>query len=343
LKHGTTVRVHHGTANVAARINLLDVRHLDPGSHAIAQLRLDSPLFAFAGDHFIIRDSTEQNTLAGGIVLDADAERRGLRTAPRRAFLNARAQSPHDLAVLIQSILAREGAVKRAGLLGKSPFSTWEITEALHRAVAEKGALIHGEWAIDNDWWQAMANRAAGAIDAAHQRNPDREGLALIELRTTLEKHLPAPELFELLVAALCGNGFSQIGNSIKRATHRLALPPQLSAAGSKLRAALSAKPFDPPSRKEAAPDAASQQALRFLINSGEAIELSDEVVLLTEQFHRATGIICDHIRTRGAATASELRQTLGTSRRILIPLLERLDRDGVTRREGDKRVLNRN
>jgi selenocysteine-specific elongation factor len=51
---------------------------------------------------------------------------------------------------------------------------------------------------------------------------------------------------------------------------------------------------------------------------------------------------IVDLLTQRGAATASELRQALGTTRRILIPLLERLDREGVTRREGDRRVLRR-
>ena len=45
-------------------------------------------------------------------------------------------------------------------------------------------------------------------------------------------------------------------------------------------------------------------------------------------------------LRKNNSAGASELRQLLGTSRRVIIPFLERLDRDGVTRRIGDKRVL---
>ena len=83
-----------------------------------------------------------------------------------------------------------------------------------------------------------------------------------------------------------------------------------------------------------------AQQALRFLLNSGEAVDLGEDVVLLKDHFDRARDAIMKFIRERGPATTSDLRQMLGTSRRILIPLLERLDRDGVTRREGDKRVL---
>jgi len=106
------------------------------------------------------------------------------------------------------------------------------------------------------------------------------------------------------------------------------------------VRAALAAKPLEPPSRKELTPDALAQQALRFLLQTGEAIELSEEVVSSADGFARAREIVKKFLSEHESATASELRQALGTSRRIVIPLLERLDKDGVTRREGDKRSL---
>jgi selenocysteine-specific elongation factor len=102
----------------------------------------------------------------------------------------------------------------------------------------------------------------------------------------------------------------------------------------------LSLKPLDPPSRKELSADSAGQQALRFLLQTGEAIEISPEVVLLGDGYTRATQMIHKYLAKHGSATVSELRQALGTSRRIVVPLLEKLDREGVTRREGDKRVL---
>jgi selenocysteine-specific elongation factor len=49
---------------------------------------------------------------------------------------------------------------------------------------------------------------------------------------------------------------------------------------------------------------------------------------------------VAEFISKNGPATVSELRQALGSSRRIMVPLLERLDREGVTRRVGDKRCL---
>ena len=88
------------------------------------------------------------------------------------------------------------------------------------------------------------------------------------------------------------------------------------------------------------APDSLAQQALRFLLQTGEAIDLGEDVVLTADSFARATEAVKQFLREHGPATAGELRQALGTNRRIVIPLLERLDKDGVTRREGDRRFL---
>jgi len=63
-------------------------------------------------------------------------------------------------------------------------------------------------------------------------------------------------------------------------------------------------------------------------------------VALMRNSFDRMKSQVIEFISEKGPATVSELRQALGSSRRIMVPLLERLDRDGVTRRVGDKRSL---
>jgi selenocysteine-specific elongation factor len=145
----------------------------------------------------------------------------------------------------------------------------------------------------------------------------------------------------EALLADLCGSGaFVRQGDRVRRSEFRPALPPHLQTAGARIRTALAEKPFDPPSRKQLAPDAVAQQALRFLLQTGLAVELGPEVVLSAAAYQGAVDLIRDHLRRHGQATVSELKPVLGVSRRIMVPLLERLDRDGVTVRQGDVRVL---
>ena len=107
-------------------------------------------------------------------------------------------------------------------------------------------------------------------------------------------------------------------------------LPPELQT-GLRIRGALAAKPFDPPSRKELVQSAEARQALRFLIQTGETVEVSDEIVLMQDAFRQMREAIIVFIRSKGPATVADLRQALGSSRRVVVPLLERLlDRQRV-------------
>ena len=343
LKDGSRVRVHHGSCNVAARVAFYESKDLAAGESALGQLRLEKPSFLFAGDHFIVRDWAEQNTLAGGLVLDPDASRKLFRNKARLRFLNECAQSPDDVLHFVAFQAIHDGWGRKSQLLLKSRFSARAISEAVSRLAVEGKIVCRGDCVFDSSNWQMLRCRAVDAIDRHHRAHPEQVGLSLTDLRRILKSELPVEELLNAFVADLCAGDFVPVGAAIRRATHRPSLPAQLQAAGEKLRSTLAAKPFDPPSRKELAPDPISQQALRFLIATGEAVEINVEVLMAADSVRRATELIRQFIREHGPATVSELRQTLGSSRRVMVPLLERLDRDGVTLRQDDKRTLRRN
>jgi selenocysteine-specific elongation factor len=148
------------------------------------------------------------------------------------------------------------------------------------------------------------------------------------------------PELIEALITDLDANEFVRTRSTIARRSHRAVLPPELRTTAHGILQQLGAKPFDPPSRKQIAPDSRTQQALRFLIERGEVIEIGPDGILSSESFGQMKDRVVAFISKNGAATVSQLRQELQTSRRIIVPFLERLDRDGVTHRSGDQRKL---
>ena len=337
IKDGATVRIHFGSANAEARVVFLDAKNLGAGERALAQLRFEEKVFAFEGDRFIVRDAAEQHTLAGGIVLAVEADRRHFHTAERREFLQARADAPNDARAFVASHLRRFGVGKRTGLLKLSRFSEVAVSAAVDELARNKAAVISGELVADAKWWAGLRERAAAKIDEAHRQRPDQPGVPINDVRAAVDC---SNEVFDALLAELCNRGFAQSGTLISRKSHRLELPPALQKSAEKIRVALNAKPFDPPSAKEFAADNASQQALKFLLQTGEAMEVNKEVVMLTVAFARAREEVRKFLSERGAATAGELRQALGTSRRVIIPLLEYLDKQGVTRRDGDKRTL---
>src|SRR5205814_3181415 len=144
----------------------------------------------------------------------------------------------------------------------------------------------------------------------------------------------------EALIEDMCSNDFVRKESMIARRSHRPALPATLQPAAAKIREALSKKPFDPPARREIESDRNALRVLRFLIEGGEVIEIASDVVLSRENFERMKDAVADFMSKNGPATVSELRRELKSSRRVMVPFLERLDRDGITRRVGHERIL---
>jgi selenocysteine-specific elongation factor len=336
LKNGASVYLHHGTLRVAAKVTLLERRTLEPGQRTIAHLNLASPIFAFVGDRFVVRDASEQHTIAGGVVLDPDGA--NYRDPMQRKLLLMRATAADDVDVCVRSEIALRGFVPRTTLLNKSRFAAGEISEALARLEAGNEILLRAKIAADGEFWKKLLTQAIAVIDETHKQNPERLGLDLNVLRSELR--VEQLDVFEALIAELCAQDFVRKGAAIARTSHHPVLPVKLRAAEGKIREALSQKPFDPPPRRELESDPGARQVLRFLIESGDSIEIAPDVILLRESFERMTSQIADFISRNGPATVSQLRQALGSSRRIMVPLLEKLDRDGVTRRAADKRWL---
>jgi selenocysteine-specific elongation factor len=345
MKDGVRVRVHYGSGNVPAHVALAGAKELPVGERRLAQLRLEAPVFLCAGDHLTIRDWSEQQTLAGAVVLDPDASRRSFRTESRQQWLRRLAESFDTesvamTAAFIAAYVARDRSVRPSRAFLKTRFSQSEIGTAIQQLVREGCVIAVGDMLVEPATWSAALQRSVQLIDEAHREHPERPGLPLTELRSAVTKAFPLDHVFDALVATLSDQGFMRSGAAIHRASHRAALPEPLRAAGETLRRALSAQPLEPPSRKELTPDAASQRALKFLIESGEVVEISADLVLSASAAAQATTQVKAFVTRHGPATVSEIRQVLGTSRRVVVPLLEYLDRTFVTVRRGDRRIL---
>ena len=330
MKSNSLFRVHHGSGNEPARLVLLEGKEVAVGDHALAQFRFEHPVYVLAGDRLVIRDWSETVTLAGGLVIDPQSRRRGFRAEAQRELL-VRCTTSSRPAVWVSAFLKRDGAVKRDELLRQSRFGEPDMESALE---SDEDVLALGDWVVDAERWQQAHDEAATMIDAEHKAHPERPGVALDSLRACIQKILPEGVVVALL-EELCANGFRREGTVMSRASHTLKLPVTMQAGVDKMRGLLQTKPMEPPARK----DLTDTKAVRFMIDTGEAIEISTELVMDAGAFKNAVDQIRGRLQQDGAKT-SELREMLGTNRRVIIPLLEKLDRDRVTVRQGDVRVL---
>jgi selenocysteine-specific elongation factor len=320
---------------VAAKITLLDREALKPGESALAQLRLTSPILAFVGDRFVLRDSSQQATIGGGIVLNIG---QGEMTNEHREFLTRRASAPFDVEVYVESEVTLRGCLREKDLLRQSHFSDREIGAAIVQLRSRGSIVVRDQIVAAPSVWQDFIRKAIELIDHFHATHPEQRGVELADLRASLKAG--SDGVFEGLLADLSQAGFSRERSTIARTTHRPRLPAEIEAAAERIRARLGANRFDPPSRKEVAQDRPHQSALRFLIEQADLIEIGPEIVLPREAAEQMQMVVTGFISKHGSATASQLRQALETSRRVAIPFLEYLDRIGVTQRVGDSRRL---
>lgn len=332
LAHNTIVRIHHGSTAVAARLRLLDSDSIEPGQKAFARLSLDAPLFALAGDRFILRDWPEQHTLAGGVILWP-----GPGGQVNLHLLQARASATQDVRVYVATELAALGFSPRATLLAQSRFSSSQIATAADELLQQnKAVALAGDLIADCVFWKNLLEKIGQLVDAFHRDNPQRTGLPMAELAKLAQSDFPVAQILQ----TAANTGFVISDGLIRRAGHEPTLPPRLAPAARRILATLRARPLDPPAKKELAPDDLSIQALKFLAATGQVVEISLELVLAGEARQQAQEIIQNFIQQHGPATVSQLKTALGSSRRVMVPLLEYFDRMGLTRRNGDLRSL---
>lgn len=335
VRHGHIVWFHHGSASVRARLYLAEDRTLAPGAAGLAELRFASPAAVLAGDRFVLRDASRRLTLAGGTVLEPAARARAWRNPRALASLHTRATHPLNHSVWVADLLDRDGFLHPDGLLLRSHFRPADITAALR----DLPAVAKGSWLFSPSNWQVMLGHAAAAVQQHHAAHPHDPGLPLAAYRQRLAQHLPDESLADLLAGELISSGnLVRDRNFLRSDSFQPALSPEIRRACLALRGILHADKENPPVLSTYVRTPLEQAALKVMLQRGEVLFLTQEIAMLSAGYESLKSRLLGFLINAGSATIAQIRDATGTTRRILIPLCERLDREGLTIREGDSR-----
>jgi selenocysteine-specific elongation factor len=327
LRHGAELMLHTGTAEVSARAIVLDADEIRPGGRGWVQLYLTAPVAAAAGDRFVLRLPSPSATLAGGRFADVSPRRHPRHDAEVAASLERR---------LAGDVLAEE---LRKYPRGVTATSLLKATLAPDADLSRLEARRVGEWLFAPSAWHAVSDRTRGLLAGYHRHHPLRSGMPREELKSRLGL---APAAFAPTLAALIAEGVvTERDGAVALPGHRVALEPDAGGPAHALMKALGEAPFAPPSLPEALRQAgAGEEVLRALIRSGQLVRLSPDIAFTRDAYERALGLVRDIVAAEGGVTVARLRDAMGASRRPVLALLEHLDAERITRREGDVRTL---
>lgn len=337
VKHNANLLLILGTTELVARARILDKDQILPGESSFVQFLCKGRLLARIGDHFILRLPSPQITVGGGTVLDVSPRVHKRKDGELISDLQRRLSL--DPSNLILSELKKWGLFTKRGILKASNLSQEQIQSSLKELEKEGKIFSIGDFIADLITWEETSKRIISEIENTHKMFPCKIGAKLAEFSGRLKIE---GNLFDQTVKHLVAEKqIVQQGVYLRLPDHQPALSPRQKELSVKVLQEFASKPLTPPTKEEllnVGPD--YEDVLLFLIEQGQLVELKDGVLFRSDDFEKIKAKVTGFIGQQGAATVSQLRAHLNTTRKYMVPILEKLDQLGVTQREGDKRTL---
>ncbi len=334
------LRLHLGATDLACRLHPLEGPEVAAGSRGLAQLFLSGGVLALPGDRFVLRTPSPATTVGGGRIL-AVGGKRLRRRADRVARLRPLASTDPSERLLAALTLAGPRGIGHHRL----PYATGlapAVAEASAASLVEQGHAVAASTPptyFDAALLPPLTDDLTRLLAHLHAERPFDSTLGRQELLHAL--HLPEPALLEAVAAA--SEEVVADGTGLRLHHHRVVVKGETARLRDRLITLLNTHPYTPPAAGELArhlevsPETL-EPLLAHLTRTGEVVRIGADRYYLPPVVAEIEEIVRDHLATQATLTVAQFKERLGLTRRHAIPLLEHLDRTGVTRRDGEVR-----
>ena len=357
LKHGARMHFHAYTMETIAEVRLFDAKELHPGDEHWVQLRLVDPALLLPQDRFIVRQFSPLVTMGGGFVLDAFPPVRGRRQPDVAKFLSTLTTGTPE-----ETLSAR---VARRGL-GGLPFKDVSSEMNIHpyevNQIAERALDVRRceHLLVSGTLFSYAANIVQNALEQFHKNDPLLPGISREELRersnafsrkAARDWGAIAPEIFQGILSFLVASKTLELAGDLVRLPGRGVVMKDDEAESKKtIEQAFASAGLQVPALYTVlaglkVDKIRAQKIVTLLLRDKVLVKISEELV-----FHQSA---LAHLRSQLSAyraksppgtvariDVAKFKEMTGVSRKYAIPLLEYLDRERVTKRVGDERVI---
>ena len=341
LKDRARVHFHSYTSEAIATVVLYSKKQVSPGESAFAQLRLSEPALLLPGDRFIIRQYSPVATIGGGVVVentppkkvkDASGYAHLLKTLTeelRTGMLRARVFISGARGLGIAEAVARTG---------------WTAQQIISGVSANPEIIRIGDIFISQPALDLVRKDFVSALEAFHKHDALVAGMSKEELRGRFAE-VPAAIFDRVVDEALRARKIELAGELVRLAGRGVVMKDEEAESKKIIEAAFATAGLKVPALKDVlaglkVDKVRAQKIVTLLLRDKILIKISDDLV-----FHRDALV---DLRKRMVAEKAKspkldvarFKDLTGVSRKYAIPLLEYLDREHVTRRVGDERVI---
>jgi selenocysteine-specific elongation factor len=347
LKQRTRVHVHAGTSETIAEIFIFGQSELAPGQNALAQMRLHDQVLVLPGDRFIVRQFSPVTTIGGGTVLDALARRPMVRDTGRVAFLETLERG--DRVEILAAMAERApGGIGFQDIAARTAWRDDEIRDVARKLTASGRVKNVAEplILIPAKAFEETRQKIAARVERFHKENSLLPGISREDLRSSLGRRVRA-ETFRAALEELAAQKKLELqGELVKRTGSSINLDPDETRAKEQIEAAFAGAGLTVPAVKEVLgtlPVEAqrAEKILQMLLRDKNLVRITPELIFHRDALAHLKQRLFTYKKTKGERISVPIfKELTGISRKYAIPLLEYLDRERVTRRAGDERVI---
>ena len=330
MRNRTPVHFHAGAAEVEAEVRFLDKRTLlDPGHSAWVRIVLREPVLLLPGDRFIVRMFSPVVTIGGGVVVDTSGRRyKAADDAPTRLKRLAGGDLKSRVELLVGE---RSNGIAEADLIALTGETRLPVSPAIESA---------GKWRIARERVAALRTSMATEVRAFHKTHPLLQGIQKQELKGRLMPDAAA-EVFEHVLNGSAD--LAQDADVVRLTSHKVVLKQDEEQARAAIerafqQAGLSAPAVADVLKTSGVESARARTILQILLREAKLVRVSEDLVLHAPALAALRASLGERKGERFGV--AQFKEWTGVSRKYAIPLLEYLDREHVTRREGDERVV---
>ena len=350
LRHRKEVHFHHSARELSARLYFYDRERLEPGQTALVEVHFSEPVAGVFADRCIVRSFSPLRTVAGGSVLYP------LDSAPRRSKIGSDMQK--RLLALPETDDAGRIAVQLelAGRLGAPLAELSLLTDIAAKSLEKQLQSMSGRglafcWDKETKSWisaaalETLSARALDAVESFHKKNPLQPGMAKGVVLAGMGRDVPSRLAHHVLEKLLRGGRLAVDGDILRLPGHKVSLADDQQALREALLKAHRATPLVPPNHTELFAELGitpkqAQPIFKLLTSDGSLVKIKEDLYFLGDIMEELRAKVRAWFDDHEEISPGDFRDITTISRKNGVALLEHFDKEQITMRVGDRRVL---
>ncbi len=346
IKNRAKARFHSGTAEIISTVVLLDRDELEQGDTCFAQIRLDDPTTVLRDDRFILRSYSPVRTIGGGKVLNALPLKK--KRFQERVISDLEILNRGDLMEMTEQFvrMGRFQGTNMDDLQFLTNSSRKKLDEVVKLLLAQRKIIQYNRentLFIHDEFLQKAIDEIVTSVTEYHEKFPLKTGLIKEELRSRTTG-AGNQRLFTYIINQKIKDGTIVQDNEVIRMTdHRVTLAQDQKKIREKIEEIYLKKAFQPPYFKELKdefPNEKPEEILGVMVKDGLLIKVKEDLYFHSRKIEELKKTLIEFLNKNKEIGAPQFKEMTGASRKYSIPLLEYFDREQVTVRVGDNRVL---